>query len=587
MDKNWFHLKGFRPVILLLSVLSLLQGLSIVAQALLLAHAIALLFEGNPIHLAYRFLALFVLVFGARHGFVWLQRKIAGRFAEATALSTRQKLLERLFENGPVFAAKTGSGKLVTLAMEGVDRFRTYLELSIPRMLDMVVVTFIILAYVYKLDVLSGVILTAAMPVLIGFFILLGMAARKQADKQWQSYRILSQHFVESLRGLETLRFLGRSRAHGKTVEGVADHYRAATMRTLRVAFLSSLSLDIFSMLSIAFVAVNLGLRLIDGGVGYEVALAVLLLAPEYFLPVRMLGTDYHASLDGKEAWETIRTVHSEQRLPEKRALELSGPSLKVSNLSSCTMDLSHIQVIGEDGKQRLKDIHVRVEPHQKRIGIVGASGAGKSTLLDVLGGFMELDAGEVRVSGQRIDEATQTQWQQQIALIPQHPYVFSLSLMDNIRFYEPESTQAEVEQAVDAVGLRELVDSLPLGILEKIGEGGRPLSGGQSQRIALARSFLGKRPIMLLDEPTAHLDIETEWELKQTIRSIWQDKRVFLATHRLHWMKDMDCIWVMHEGQLAETGTHEELLARKGVYYELLVASRGGGSHAGYESHE
>ncbi|ODA11611.1 MULTISPECIES: thiol reductant ABC exporter subunit CydD [Paenibacillus] len=583
MDKAWLELKGIRPVMLLLAALSLLQGAAVIAQAVFLAKAVTILFNKNPLVMAWPSLALFFAAFAMRHTMIWLQRRTAGRFAEASGASLRERLLARLFERGPGFAAQEGSGKLVTLALDGMDRFRTYLELSIPRMIDMMAVTILVLVYVFTLDVISGVILTTTMPILVGFFILLGLAARKQADKQWRSYRLLSHHFTDSLRGLQTLRFLGRSQEHGETVGKVSDQYRTATMRTLRVAFLSSFALDFFSMLSVAFVAVGLGLRLISGSVGLEAALAVLILAPEYFMPIRQLGSDYHASLDGKEAWGAIRSILSTEddaTKPNKQAANDKG--LDITGQDSLVM--SDVCLLNEDGSARLEHVSAHVEPHMNMIGIVGASGAGKTTLLSLLGGFADPTSGELLLNGCGLAGDAKAEWQRHIAYIPQHPYLFSASLADNIRFYEPEASNQQIEWAIDAVGLRELVDGLPGGLNEPIGEAGRTLSGGQAQRIALARALLSNRPVVLLDEPTAHLDIETEWELKQTILSVLKHKRMFLATHRLHWMPEMDCVWMMDQGRLEEVGSHQQLIARKGAYYRLLTGISEGGNGR-YES--
>ncbi|MFD2115339.1 thiol reductant ABC exporter subunit CydD [Paenibacillus yanchengensis] len=592
MDKNWLRLPGITPIMLLLSVFSLLQGVTIVVQSWFLAEALTALFIGNSISSTLQTFAMFALFFVLRHLISWLQRIIAGRFAETSTQSMSEQLLQKLFELGPRFASSEGSGKLVNLALEGITRVRTYLELSIPRIFDMLMITGAVWIAVVRADWISGIILLVAQPVLVLFFIILGMAARALADKQWKTYRILSQHFSDTLRGLETLRFLGRSKAHGETVERVAEQYRTATMKTLRVAFLSSFSLDFFSMLSVAFVAVGLGIRLIDGNMTLAPALMVLLLAPEYFLPIRNLGTDYHATLDGKEAWASVRAitelpvevaeqhasddnVSARKNKADDMQVAKQSDAIRVSTLTD--LQLQAVTVQSDEGNTLLHNVTTVSRPGVRKIGIVGASGAGKSTLLHVLGGFLTPTSGAVNTVNGSIRTADSLQkWQQQMAYIPQHPYIFSMSLRDNITFYEPEATIEQIEQAIDQAELRSFVEQLPNGLEERIGEGGRAISGGQAQRIALARAWISKRPLLLLDEPTAHLDVETEWELKQTMLRLFADKNVILATHRLHWMKEMDDIWVLEQGVLVEQGTHQELMVNKGTYYQLLQASGG-----------
>lgn len=596
MDKALLTLRGIRPVMLAIGALSLVQAAAIIGQALWLAEAVALLFWGGTAEEAMRPLVWFAVALTARHSAVWLQRLCAGRFAERTGESMRLRLVERLFERGPDYAARTGSGRLVTLAMDGVDRFRTYLELIVIRIMDVVLVTISLLAAVYVLDIASGLILTFTMPVLIGFFILLGFAARRMADKQWRTFQVLASHFTDVLRGLATLKFLGRSRDYAAVVEQVSDRYRSATMRTLRVAFLSSFALDFFGTLSVAFVAVSLGLRLIGGDIGLEPALAVLLLAPEYFLPVRMLGADYHASLDGKEAWTAIRDVVTgdhdlDERGAEARRVDAGGTDLHVAenrdeqaynpilpNTDKAWIQLLNVEVDGEEGLPRLAGITASIGSHIHKIGIVGMSGSGKTTLLHLLGGFLSPSSGHIRVDGRPLTGDTRQKWQQQLTFIPQHPYLFSATIADNVRFYEPDASDEQVMQALADVGLGELIAALPHGIHERIGDGGRTLSGGQAQRVALARALVGNRSVLLLDEPTAHLDLETELELKETMLKVFVGRRVFLAAHRLHWMKAMDWIWVLKDGRLVEAGTHEQLMARHGVYQNMLEAASGKG---------
>ncbi|KUP20782.1 thiol reductant ABC exporter subunit CydD [Paenibacillus sp. DMB5] len=577
MDKNLLGYKGVKPVFLIVGFLTLVQSLSILLLAKSLAEAVSALFAGEPLKEQGARMLLFLLAFLVRHACAMLMSRVSYRFAEATGSSMRRQMMDKLFQLGPRLAGDRGTGTLVTIVLEGVTKFRTYLELIIPRMVGMGITPWLLLAYIYWLDTSSGVILTLTMPIIIIFMILIGMTARKQMDRQLKSYRTLSNHFVDSLRGLETLKFLGRSRSHSESIAAVSDRYRSATMKTLRVAFLSSFALDFFTMLSVASVAVSLGLRLINEEMTLVTGLTILILAPEYFLPVRLVGADFHATLDGKEAGEAMKDIIDRETVKaepisadgQRTAQPLQAGAFSWKPDSNLMLEGIGVQYEA-DGISSLAGVNLAFTGAAK-IGIIGESGAGKSTMVDILGGFLHPTSGNLVINGNRVSALTDEAWRRQTAYIPQRPYIFSGTLADNVRFYYPEATLEDVAEVVKAAGLSQLVSSFPDGLNEMIGGGGRSVSGGQEQRIALARALLSSRPVMLLDEPTAHLDIETEYELKETMLPLFEGKLVFLATHRLHWMMDMDQIIVMQQGQVAEVGTHLELIRRRGAYYGLI----------------
>lgn len=572
MDKRLLQLKGMRGLLALLGIVSLIQGASIIFQAQWLAHAITTLFDGKSLSQATPYVLLFLAAFLVRHGLTLIREKVMFTYSSRIGADVRKQLLDQLFRLGPAFTKKKGTGKLVTLAMEGIAQYRQYLQLFLPKMVNMAVIPAMVLIYVWTLDETSAVILIVTLPILMIFMILLGLVAQRKAAKQWKSYEKLSNHFTDSLRGLETLRYLGISKKHSRNIGEVSKRYRKATMSTLKVAFLSSFALDFFSMLSIATVAVFLGLRLIEGELLLLPALTALMLAPEYFLPVREVGNDYHATLNGKEANEAMQVILEEKgfRTQETQSVQLN----EWNEQSALTLQNVSVQH-DEHAPYSIQDVDLTVKG-KKKIGIIGASGSGKSTLTDVLGGFVEPTSGQITLNGQPLVHLQMKEWQKEVVYMPQHPYLFHMTLRENIRFYEPHATDEDVERAACEAGLSQLVAQLPNGLDEVIGEQGRGLSGGQAQRIALARTVLGKRSIMLLDEPTAHLDIETEYELKKTMLPLFEDKLVFLATHRLHWMPDMDEIIVMDQGTIAEMGTHESLMRRKGVYYQLVQEQMG-----------
>lgn len=554
---------GSRVLYVVLTIISILEAISIIAQTVFLARAITFLFQGETVQSVLNETVYFGITFVVRHMLVRISQILVERFAEKTGSLLRKQLIEAYFTLGPRYVQTAGTGHLVTLSIEGIEKFKTYIELTIPKMIRSSIVPGLIVLYVFTLDIKSGIILVVTIPIVIIFMILLGLAAQKMADSQYETYRVLSNHFVDTLKGLETLKYLGKSKQHEGKIEKVSKRYRKATMRTLRVAFLSSFALDFFTSLSIAFVAVGLGIRLIDGTIILLPALTILILAPEYFLPIKQVGANYHATLDGQLAMEQIEEILQQQK-------EIGKKESNVGLIwnSSSNLNLQDVKVKSDESEKAILEGIDFTWKGIGAIGVIGESGAGKSTLIDVLAGFLTPSGGKMIVNGVEIDGATREEWQKNIAYIPQQPYIFPLSLKDNICFYETNTTDEEVERIINEVGLRSLVTSLPNGMYERIGEGGRMLSGGQEQRVAMARALLSKKPIILLDEPTAHLDIETEFEIKQSMLRLFEGKLVFLATHRLHWMKQMDHIFILNKGKIKESGTYEELLKKETLHF-------------------
>ncbi|OAK43023.1 thiol reductant ABC exporter subunit CydD [Bacillus wiedmannii] len=554
---------GSRVLYVVLTLISILEAISIIAQTVFLARAITFLFQGETVQSVLNETVYFGIMFAVRHMLVRISQILVERFAEKTGSLLRKQLIEAYFTLGPRYVQTAGTGHLVTLSIEGIEKFKTYIELTIPKMIRSSIVPGLIVLYVFTLDIESGIILVVTIPIVIIFMILLGLAAQKMADSQYETYRVLSNHFVDTLKGLETLKYLGKSKQHEGKIEKVSKRYRKATMRTLRVAFLSSFALDFFTSLSIAFVAVGLGIRLIDGTIVLLPALTILILAPEYFLPIKQVGANYHATLDGQLAMEQIEEILQQQK-------EIGTKESNVGLIwnASSNLKLQDVKVKNNESEKAILEGIDFTWKGTGAIGVIGESGAGKSTLIDVLAGFLTPSGGKLIINGVKIDGSTREDWQKNIAYIPQQPYIFPLSLKDNICFYETNTTDAEVERVINEVGLRSLVTSLPNGMYERIGEGGRMLSGGQEQRVAMARALLSKKPIILLDEPTAHLDIETEFEIKQAMLRLFEGKLVFLATHRLHWMKQMDHILILNKGEMIESGTYEELLKNEALHF-------------------
>ncbi|ATO44606.1 thiol reductant ABC exporter subunit CydD [Loigolactobacillus coryniformis] len=572
IDKRLLRLSGTKKVLLMLAGLTVLQAFMILFQGKFLAQAIVNSWRLKALVWLYQPMLFFFLALLGRHLLNWLKSHVLDRYASQASADLQQRLLTKLFHLGPSLVAKQGTGNMVTMALEGIDQVENYMTLILNKMLNMMLIPWILLIYIFTLDARSGWILLVVVPIVILFMIILGFAARDKADKQYAGYQQLANHFVDALRGLATLKLLGISEQYADNVYQVSESYRKRTMNVLRIAILSTFALDFFTTLSIAIVAVFLGLALLNGQIPLFPALATLILAPEFFLPLRDFSSDYHATLDGKNAMQAVFTI-LELPLPQQRQLLTAAPAWTAdSTLAFNKVDVSY----PGSNEADLAAVSFSVHGYHK-IGVIGESGSGKSTLINTLGGFLQPEKGEIKINGQVVPHLSQEQWQQNFVYLPQKPYLFHATIGENIAFYQPTASTAAIEQAAARAGLSDWLTTLPAGLATVIGEGARGVSGGQGQRIALARAFLdSQRRILLLDEPTAHLDIETEAALKETMMPLFADHLVFFATHRLHWMQQMDYVFVIQQGRLVEQGTPTQLQAQNGAYVSLMAQMRG-----------
>lgn len=566
IDKQLFKIAGASSIVKKLAVLEVLQAFFIVGQALSLSAVLTGLWDGKSLDI--RLLLAFAGCFIGRQLLNWIRDCILDHYSGTVVEDLRDKLLSKIFKEGQIMVQKQGTGSLITMALDGMDEVRDYIKLTFSKVLTMMIVPVIAFIGMLFLNWQSALILLIMYPLIVIFMIILGYAAQDKAVKQFGRFQVLSNNFIDSLRGIDTLKYLGLSKRYSKSIFTLSENFRKKTMAVLKVAMLSTFALDFFTTLSIAIVAVYLGFGLLNGNVKLFPALGILILAPEYFLPIRNFAGDFHATLNGKNAYHKICELLDTK--PEKTSdLKLhdwnKDDELEVKNL-----------LFNYPKGAEIGPVSVKLHGYGK-VGIVGMSGSGKSTLIDLLSGFLTPTSGNILIQGQETETMNIPDWHKQILYIPQDPYVFAQTLRQNIAFYTPDASDEEILQAIHAVGLDDLLKDLPDGLDTVIGQGKRVLSGGQAQRIALARAFLDKkRKVLIFDEPTAHLDIETEVDLKKQMLPLMEDRLVLFATHRLHWLKQMDYILVMNHGELVEQGKYDDLVKKQGYFTELTQEMRG-----------
>ncbi|MEJ2453355.1 MAG: thiol reductant ABC exporter subunit CydD [Candidatus Thiodiazotropha sp.] len=551
--------------------LGTLSGWLLILQAGCLAQAVSgVIFDQRSLSEVMPWLWGLLAIFITRALLAWASERAAHDAAQQVKLNLRAALYDKLCRLGPAYLSEQRTGDLVNTLSDGVEALEAYYARFLPAISLMALVPLSILVFVFPIDWISGLVMLATAPLIPFFMILIGKGAERRNQQQWQRLAYMSAHLLDTIQGLTSLKLFNASRREAAVIARISDDYRRTTLSVLRIAFLSAFALEFFATVSIAIVAVLIGFRLFWGELDFLYGFFVLLLAPEFYLPLRNLGTHYHARMAAIGAAEKMLEI-LESPLPEKHE-EAKEPLLIEGPIG---LHLSGVGFTYPDGRRALRSVDLSINAGE-RVAIVGPSGAGKSTLLNLLLGFQPPAEGEIRINGQPLGTLDPKSWHRHIAWVPQRAHLFQGSVTDNIRLAWPDADQAAVEQAARLAHADDFIRQLPQGYDTAVGEGGRVLSGGQIQRIALARAFLKDAPLVILDEATAHLDLESERSIQQAMETLAQGRTLILIAHRLSTLSGIPRILVLDRGQLAEEGNHASLLAREGIYHRLVTAYTG-----------
>jgi ATP-binding cassette subfamily C protein CydD len=584
----------------------------ILAQAFLLARLADKVFlKGQGLEQVLPFFAVLIPIVTLRAVCAWLEEWFALHLAHTAQTSLREAILAKIDRLGPVRLRTEQTGELLHLLTEGLEILHAYFGKYMPQVFKSAIIPIMFFVMIFSRDWITGLILLFTAPMLPLFMMLIGTWSKSVTNKQWRVLDRMTGFFQDLFQGLTTLKTLNQSKRQGEKVAEVSESFRRTSLEVLRVAFLSALTLELFSTLSIAMVAVGLGLRLLNGTLDFEPAFFLLLLAPEFYQPIRNLGTQYHASLNGAAAAERVyrflETPESETVLeaeppgggaapprpvpPEKSAIITGGGAagsaiperagIAGTGAAHGTADsAAGIPIVFEHVGHRyreaqsesLQDVSFTLTPGQKTA-LVGPSGGGKTTILHLLLGFLSSTAGRILVDGTDLAGLDMGAWRRRVAWVPQKPWLFAGTIRENLLLGSPDTPDTAIWEAGERLGLRSWIEGLPGGLDTRIGQGGRELSGGQRQLLAIARAWLRQSPLLLLDEAAANLDIFREEAVQEALFRLMPGRTVLAAAHRLRTVSAMDRVLVIEGGRVVEDGAPGVLKTSGGPYQALLEA--------------
>jgi thiol reductant ABC exporter CydD subunit len=506
------------------AICGVLQGACMIAGATLLAGIITDVFQaGATLDRVAAPLAGFAAVVALRAGLVWLAEGIGHRGAASVISELRLDGLRRTLAQGPLVLSSRRSGEAAAALTSGLDGLDAYFAGFLPQVVVAAILPLVATVYVATVDWVSAAILAVTLPLIPLFMAIIGRLAERRTQRRWRTFQVLGGHFLDVLQGLPTLRVFGRGPEQVERIREVSARFRRETMATLRIAFLSALVLELLASLGVALLAVTIGVRLVGGGLGLRAGLTVLILAPEVYLPLRAMGASFHASMSGLEAARSVLDTAAAPPRPAARATVLPGPGVPGIVVEALTF--GH-----HAGAPTLSAVDLNIE-RGERVLVQGPSGAGKTTLLAALLGLVEPRLGRIMVAGVDLREIDLDVWRQGIAWLPQAPRLFSGTILDNLRLGAPDASRDACMETLLAVG-GDFVEQLPQGLDSRVGDRGAVLSGGQRQRIALARTLLRDAPIVILDEPLAHLDRDDRLAIGLALPGLLGGRTAIIASH-------------------------------------------------------
>jgi thiol reductant ABC exporter CydD subunit len=561
-----------RGLLILTIGLGSAAGGLLVAQAWLLAGVIDGVFlQGRLLADVAPRLGWLLAVVAARAAATMGARAAAGRLAIRVKHDLRVRLAEHLLALGPSYAGGERTGELTTTLTEGVEALDATFRQYLPRLALAAIVPATILLAVFPIDPLSAAVLLITGPLIPLFMILIGNLAKGVSRQRWRTLSRLSAHFLDVVQGLPTLKLFGRSKEQIAIIGRVSERFRETTMGVLRVAFMSAFALEMIGTISTAIVAVEIGLRLLAGRLAFGQALFVLVLAPEFYLPMRALGASFHAAAEGADAAERIFGI--------LHTLPAGVPAADAAPIPAPDLSRDVIRFAGvachPEARVALDGVTFDLAPGET-VALVGPSGGGKSTVARLLLGFAAPDGGHITVGDIPLSAVPPAAWRRQVAWVPQSPALFAGTIADNIRLGCPDAPDREVERAARMADLHDTIATLPHGYATPVGEGGARLSGGQAQRLALARAFLVDAPLVILDEATTHLDPVQQARLTATIRRLTADRTALIIAHHLATVEHADRVLVLDGGRIVERGAPGDLRAADGAFAGLIAAAEG-----------
>lgn len=562
-----------RLLLPLVIILGWLAGLATILQAWTLSGVVDAVFLGEKtltnVTSLLIVLGIAILVRAVAQG---TSGEVANLLALHVKSDLRSRLLAHIAKLGPAYSRGERTGELAAVAIEGIEALDLWFSQYLPQVALAAFIPISVLFFVFPLDPLTGLVFLLTAPLIPFFMVLIGKMAQTLTIRQWETLSRLSAGMLDMLQGLATLKALGQSRRQEEHIRESSDRFRDVTLSVLRITFLSALALELLSTLSTAIVAVEIGLRLLYGRMAFHQALFILVLAPDFYLPLRMLGQRFHAGMAGVAAAQRIFTILKTELSPSRQGLP--HPSSHTGGQSAClkfNLTFRHVSCsYPSRGLPALQDLSFEL-PHGKLTALIGPTGAGKSTVASLLLRFIEPTSGEILLDGIPLVNFPVNAWRKHIAWVSQSPSLFSDTIAANLRLAKPYANWDEMFLACQRAGLEDLITRLPQGLDTPIGERGAQLSGGQIQRIALARAFLRDAPLLILDEPTSSLDPGLEAQLFTSVQELVHGRTVLVIAHRLNTVRHADSILVMEAGRIVESGTHASLLAAGGRYACML----------------